>query len=1176
MKSKIRCKKIITMLLAIITVFSTLPISVFASSNMGLVEKSPSDINVSKSMQYGHEVHYTTVDGKRYPLFCINQGQKSPSKSTLSKASYEQKVINAARWVYAGYYLEHGDNIDWLDMAYCQKKVWSVLGQDSSGFTFSDDGYNQWCKNAEKTMKDLDTEPSFSGKSAGTLLAGTHKVIKDTNGVFKDYPAFVEKTNGITITHNKNSNDLIIDVAQSCKNLSFDIPSRKYYKETTDNENNLLVYNPSEGGTQKLIYSTYYDPVSFSYGVSSKPKQFKITSNKVDIEKTHAQGDATLGGAVYGLYCNGELKQTYTTASDGTFSTGNFECDEEDEWYLQEISPSEGYLLDYTKYPVSSDPKGYSSEFNTTSNTVREQVIKGNIAIIKHTDDGSTKIETPEKGAEFQIYLRSSGSYYNADPDEKDTIVCDTDGFASTKLLPYGVYTVHQTKGWEGRELMKDFDVFISQDGQTYKFLINNANFESYLKIVKVDKETGKKIPYEGAAFEIYDENDHRISMQYTYPQVTTIHTFYTNKEGYLITPEKLKYGNYKIVEVQAPYGYVLDQTPTPFSITQENSSTDTGVTVVMVKAQDMAQKGVIEVTKTGEIFSSVKEEKDNSQTTQYTPIYEKGNLKDAVYEIYAAEDIITPDGTLRASEGEKVDTITTNDEGIAKSQKLYLGKYTVVEKTAPHKYVLDKEKYNVELTYAGQEVKVTSTSLTTYNERQKVSVSLSKIMEYDSVYSIGNHGEARFVKFGIYADEDVKAADGKIIPKDGLVTYSYCDSNGNITFNCDLPIDFKWYAKEVSSDIHYMYYDEHFKFDTKYAGQDIEIKKVNVNDGKGIWNVLKRGKIQGIKLNVNNQPLKDAVIGIFQPYECEFTDKTAIVTTKSDETGYFTFENVPFGEYIVKEITAPKDYAVDLTLYYLFISENGVVIDMTIVDKQVVVSKIDITTGKELEGAKLRVTDVNNNVIDEWTSTTEPHIVQGLVEGQEYILTEITAPYGYEVTEDVTFVVSGDKQTQKVEMKDDYIYSTVRVVKCDKTTKKVIKSNKFEFSIYSDKECKELLSTSGANKNKGTALFEDLKYGTYYIKETKAPLGYSLSDQVVEIVINDKGVFADGKNLEEENGIYSFEYYDELLPAVRTGDDTNFKAIGILSAIFAVLATAYIFIKKKIKKDKDTNAAQQ
>ena len=239
-------------------------------------------------------------------------------------------------------------------------------------------------------------------------------------------------------------------------------------------------------------------------------------------------------------------------------------------------------------------------------------------------------------------------------------------------------------------------------------------------------------------------------------------------------------------------------------------------------------------------------------------------------------------------------------------------------------------------------------------------------------------------------------------------------------------------------------------------------------------------------------------------------------------------------------------------------------------VDKQVLISKTDATTGEELEGAKLTITDKDGNIVDEWTSTKEPHYASGLTEGQAYTLTEITAPYGFDIAESIDFTVSGDKETQKVVMTDDYIYSTVRVIKCDKTTGKAIKSNQFEFSIYSDKECKNLISISGANKDEGTALFENLKYGTYYVKETKAPMGYSLSKQVVEIVINDKGVFADGQNLKDENGVYSFKYYDELLPVIKTGDKDSRKTLVIMAIMLVIFAIIFVLVSKKMKKGKN------
>ena len=1333
-------KKILAIFLTILMIATTIPLNVFAaSSNMNLGEKdNNATISVKKETHYGHELHTTTVGGETYPLFCIEYGKTSPSSSSLGTKGKpsDSKVLSAAQWIFAGYYMEHGNDIDWLDMAYCQKKVWAVMGSNTS-WSFSDTGYNNWIKQAEQNMKNIEKKPSFNGTNVGTIKAGEKLTITDTNGVLKDYPEFTNKdTSGVTISHSNNSNNIVITVDKTCTNTNFSIPQNKYRKTMTGNGNDCLLYNPKEGGTQKLLYSAYYDPVGFHMEGNVQPignlqlkktsedgkvsginftvtgpngfnrtiatdgngewkieginpgtyivteesinkyvpqnsqtvtveggnktatvtfsnvlKKFRVSVNKQDIEKTHPQGDAKLGGAIYGLYHGDTLVAQYTTQNDGTFTTDYFVCDTN--WTLKEIQPSEGYLLDETVYPVGADPQLYTVEYNWTSNTVKEQVKKGKVSIIKHTDDGSTKIETPEKGAEFQLYLKSSGSFVNADPDERDTIICDEDGFASSKLLPYGVYTVHQTKGWDGREKITDFDVFIQSDNVTYKFLINNANFSSYLKVVKLDKETNKQIPYAGAAFEIYDADGHRISMKYTYPQVTTIHTFYTNSEGYLITPEKLEYGDYKLVEVQAPYGYVLDSTPIAFSINQENSSTDTGVTVVKVKAKDIAQKGVIEITKTGEVFSSVNSsmnEKLNLNT--YMPIYEKGNLKDAVYEIYAAEDITTTDGTVRAEKGELVDTITTGDKGIAKSKELYLGKYTIIEKTAPLKFVLNKDKHNVELTYAGQNIKVTSTALSVYNERQKVSVSLSKTMEQDEIYGIGNNNEIKSVQFGIFADEDVKAADGTIIPKDSLVTFVNCDENGKITFDCDLPIGYKWYAKEIATDEHYILSNKHYQFNTNYAGQETKVIKIDISGNEKINNTLKRGKVEGIKINKNNDKLEGAIIGIFKVGTTEFSEKNAIATTKTDKDGAFSFSNIPYGEWIVKEVAAPTGYVVDATQHHIHISDDGVVINITMTDKQVqisktditgekevvgaeltitdesgnvvdswtstdtahyanglvegqkytltektaplgyavatsiefvvstdkttqqvtmtdkqvMISKIDVTSGQELAGAELTITDESGNVIDSWTSTDTAHYANGLVEGQKYTLTEKTAPYGYEVANSIVFVVTNDKATQTVVMNDSPILSSVLVNKVDSITGENIISKKFEFTLYSDAECKNEIVTVNANTDDGTALFSDLIYGTYYIKETKAPKGYMLSDEVVKIEINDKGVFANGEKLTEENDVYSIVYQNSLLPSVFTGDTKSILMYLTMAAIAVVFIAIMIIIKKKYK----------
>ncbi|WP_365729165.1 SpaA isopeptide-forming pilin-related protein [Ruminococcus sp.] len=411
-------------------------------------------------------------------------------------------------------------------------------------------------------------------------------------------------------------------------------------------------------------------------------KKFTAEVVKQDAETGSAQGDGTLAGAVYGIYRDRALVDTYTTDENGYFKTKEYVCGN---YTVQEISPSEGYLLDTTVHSVGAEPEKYTIESNLISMTVTEDVIKGNIAIIKHTDDGTTQIETPEVGAEFAVYLKSSGSYANAKNSEKDYLVCDENGFAQTKDMPYGMYTVHQTKGWEGTEFIADFDVYISENGQTYRYLINNAEFESYVKVVKVDSETSNTIPYEGAGFEIYDSNGGKISMSYSYPTPTTIDVFYTNSEGYLITPEVLPYGEYSLVEVQAPYGYVLDSTPVPFAISAENAEEENALTIVKVNKENTSQKGRISVQKTGDCFVSVAAASsaytdENGEMivnpTTYTPVFANGNLSGAVFQVIASEDIVTLDGTIRANAGDVVAEFKTDENGYVETDLLYLGKY--------------------------------------------------------------------------------------------------------------------------------------------------------------------------------------------------------------------------------------------------------------------------------------------------------------------------------------------------------------------------------------------------------------------------------------------------------------------------------------------------------------------
>ena len=769
-------------------------------------------------------------------------------------------------------------------------------------------------------------------------------------------------------------------------------------------------HTPTEYAEQKSKTVNVESGKTATVSFSNVLKKWNLTVKKTDAETKSAQGDATLAGAVYGIYDNGKLVDKYTTDKNGSFTTSYYVCG--DKWTLKEIEPSEGYLLDETEYHIGAETKKYTLENNSISIGVTEDILKGKIAIIKHTDDGSTKIETPEKGAEFQVYLKSSGSYAKAKESERDNLICDEYGFAETKDLPYGTYTVHQTKGWNGTEFIADFDVFVSENNKTYKYLINNASLESYVKIVKVDSETGKQIPYAGAGFQIFAPDRNKVTMKYTYPNFTEIDTFYTNSDGYLITPETLPYGKgYSVVEVQAPYGYVLDSTPIYFDITAENTSEENGVTIVKTEKKNTPQKGTITVEKTGEIFSNVtavgggytdENGNDVALPTIYQPEYSVSSLSGAVFEIYADENITTPDGTVRATKDELVATLKTNSKGTATSKQLYIGKYRVVETVAPYGTVINPEPHTVELTYSGQNEKVTNTSTSFTNDRQKVEIDLTKILEQDEKFNIGNNDEILNISFGLYADEDLKASNGTVIPENGLIEIVTCDEKGKATFTTDLPIG-SYYVKEISTDNHYILSEKKYPVVFEYAGQDTATVHISVNDGEPIENEIIYGTIKGLKIDrETGENIAGALFGMFKAEEKELSEKTAILTAESNEEGIFTFENVPYGEYIVCELKPAEGYLPNEENYTVTISENKEIIEITVENDKIP----ELGTTATIDGKKEFT--VNGDItIDDVVS------YKHLIPGKKYIIKGILMDKrtgkaflvdGKEVCSEVTF----------------------------------------------------------------------------------------------------------------------------------------------------------------------------
>jgi uncharacterized surface anchored protein len=890
-------------------------------------------------------------------------------------------------------------------------------------------------------------------------------------------------------------------------------------------------------------------------------KKFNVTVTKSDAETGTAQGDASLAGAVYGIYKGEELIDTYTTDENGQFTTDYYICD--DDWTIREISPSEGYLLDTTIHHIGAEPELYTVERNSTANDVTEQIIKGNIAIIKHSDDGETQIETPETGATFEVYLKSAGSYDAAKETERDILICDENGFAQTKDMPYGVYVVEQTSGWEGRELMKPFEVFISKNGQTYRYLINNANFESYIKIVKKDAETGNTIPYAGAGFQIYDPNGELVTMTFTYPEVTTIDTFYTTADGDLITPQTLEYGKgYSIVEIKAPYGYVLNSEPVYFDVTQDGSGEESGITVIEVVRSNMAQKGTITVSKSGEVFASVSE-----NNGMYQPVFAAQGLEGAVYEITASEDIYTLDGTLRASKGEVVDTVTTGTDGTAKSKELYLGKYEVKEITAPYGMVLNDEIHAVELVYAGQEVAVTETSTSFYNERQRVEIDLVKSLETDEAYGVGNNGEIFDVTFGLYAETGLTAADGTVIPADGLIEIISLDENGKGTVNSDLPFG-SYYVKELSTNPAYVLNEQKYPVIFEYAGQDTAVVHLSANDGEAIENTIIYGSVSGLKSDEDGKALGGAVIGIFKTGTTEFTKENAIQIATSKDDGSFSFEKVPYGTWVIREIESPTGFVLSEEEIAVTVGKVDEVVEIELVNYfikgNIELTKVDADyPDNKLTGAVFDVyADTNGN--GEFDEGDELCGEMTELEGGVYQITELrygkyfvrekTAPDGFVLDEGVYGVsIEENGKTYTVENKAGVGF----INEAQKGSLKIVKTSSdgkvegFSFRVTSADGYDQTFKT---DKN-GEIFIDGLRIGEYTVSEVSdsASAGYILP--------------ADKQATVKTDATTIVEMHNEFRDTPKTGDDFNLGLWVSLAAASVIGAGVLGFVGFKKKK---------
>ena len=940
--------------------------------------------------------------------------------------------------------------------------------------------------------------------------------------------------------------------------------------------------------------------------------------NIFDSNHDGAQGDATRQHATYGLYARenivhsdgttgivqynqssgsiNEIKLSKGTdlsvknvranagvllATAKTDRNGEIQFDHlyNGKYYVKEIEASEGYLLDHTEYDFDLSYTNQSEAVIKKDGTVLETVKKQAFEVLKvgHVS-GSSTVVPPLEGVEFTVKLESDVVRLGWDnAPTYDILVTDEKGHARSIELPSGTYRVKETKPALDYDACEDFFVTISEDSRTpqsftNKIIVDEA-FSALIKAVKLDKETGKTVMLPDTTFKIkalsdvvVDGKSFKAGEYIGYWNWNILDGFYTdtwktNEQGYVMINEKLSVGEYQLEEIHAPYGYILDETPVKFKVTNSmmiETGKDNLTPVITVYKSDVPIKGQVEIYKKGEVLTGYDKTKGF--------IYEERYLPDMKVGIYAEEDILDPsnDGTILYQKDELIETLITGENGKITSSNLPLGKYYSKEIQAPNGFVLSDEIMHFELKYVDENTSIVFENTGFVNERQKIKLDL---MKYDADKEIVLSG----AEMTMFANKDILNYDGDVIVAKGeAIQTVISNEKGEIIFDLDLPMycldldidegefpdpfgftlekdeegdivigneESLFYVKETKQPDGYV--EHHFKYmiDTAYQGQNQE----NITITYDIYNEKARGDIEIKKADSldTSKVMKDVEFNI----SSDENMSNIIATAKTDENSTARFEDMEAGRYYIQEAKQVDGYVLNDKIYEVEITTEGEVLTIYVENKptEMEFSKVDETGVNELEGAEVTVIDTaTNEVVDEWVSGKEPHKINYLVEGKEYIFKEDKAPLGYKVAEEIRFV-AGDGKT--VTMKDDLILTDIQVNKVDAQTKKAIVSEDFEFTMYADKGLTQVLDVVCANTKDGTATFENVKpLQTVYIKETKAPMGYKLSDEVKEIVIDE--------HLEGYGDIHSFIYTNSLLPVIKTqtGDNSMIELFGILS----------------------------
>lgn len=1002
-------------------------------------------------------------------------------------------------------------------------------------------------------------------ETTGKLVDGAIYNVSSSNGYNKD----VTVTNGkITLEKLKKG---IYTVKEKKAPDGYLLDTKAYNVEVIPNQTvNQDITNEEPTGTITII---------------KKDKETGVTP----------QGDAKLKGAVYEVYAAEDIynkaktKKFYSNGDLVATRTMNEKGGTEDvtelplgKYKIKEKTASEGYFVDNTEYSVILAYKDQNTKVITNKTTSNEQVKKMGVHIFKSGINIQSGLVQGLEGAEFSIKLNSAvekaysqgysyaevwggldenGNKVNVNANRVlqaqaiaptyEIITTDSDGNAYTQnKLPYGKYIVKETKTPVDFEPAVDFSFSITKDeseiqdvAQKVKHLVvNDEQLESYIKLVKKDFKSDKIVTLNSATFEIKAASDiidrgngktlYRKGDKITQKLGrTTYSSFTTNadnevipdysynsdndEKGTTITPLSLPVGKYEITEIKIPTGFLQLESPVKFEIKNiKDFDTDKdGDFIKEVIIKNEQPTGTLKLNKTVAIRENVD-----------TSLVDITDLSGIQFKLSAKEDIIDmTDGSKYYTKGQEVGIYNLTKEGKLTIDNLPMGTYELQEIKTLDGLVLNNKNYEVKFVKVDDITKVYTENIDISND--------TTVVEFSKT-DITGEAELEGAKLTVLdGDEiiDTWTSTDKAHKIEGLIAgkeYTLKEEIAPNGFVKATEIKFKVEnSKNIQKQTMIDKIVELSK--TDIGGNEIEGAKIQVFDGDKIideWTSTKEAhKISGLE-----------------------EGKTYILHEEVAPDGYVKATDVEFTVTTDKETQHEK-----------------------LVNKIVKVSKTDLTNGEELEGAELEITDVEGNVIENWTSTKEPHIVNGLEEGKTYTLTEKTAPYGYEMTESITFTVTTDKETQIIEMKDMPILKNIKIIKVDAESKEVIK-DKFTFAIYEDQEGTKLIKEVKSDKEEGTVIFEELRFGTYFIKEIKAPKGYELSDRVVKVEINGKGVFIDDELTEESDNTVTFNFENKKIEVPQTGDNSHIKlALGIL--LLATLGLAYFGIKI-YKSHKDNN----